>query len=43
MAVNIGDDRQGELMVLGYRAAQLGYQHANALLTQVQSLIPATG
>ena len=43
MDANIGNDRQGQLMVLGFVAAQLGYQHANAILTQVQAAFPQPG
>ena len=40
MRADLTDSRQGELMVLGFRAAQLGYQHANAILTEIQALFP---
>ena len=42
MAADITDERQGQVMVLGFEAAQLGYQQANALLTQVQAIFPSS-
>lgn len=43
MAANITDNRQGELMVLGFRAAQLGYDRANGLYSEVQAIYPSAG